>query len=74
MVFVQEQRIPADLDHDTADAVATHAVARERGDGEVTLNAQSGAVAFYLREGFTVRGPVYEEAGIPHQTMVCMLP
>jgi YbgC/YbaW family acyl-CoA thioester hydrolase len=121
-VFVQEQRIPADLEHDAADATATHAVARnrlgmavgtgrllsaspgvatigrmavaravrgsgigrgllsalvqaarQRGDREVKLSAQSSAVAFYLREGFAVQGTVYEEAGLAHQDMVLAL-
>ena len=121
-VYVQEQRIPAALEQDVADATATHAVARnrlgmavgtgrllsaspgvaqvgrmavaqavrgsgiggavlaalfraarQRGDREVTLSAQSSAVAFYLREGFTVQGAGFEEAGIAHQNMVFAL-
>ena len=118
-VFVDEQRIPAELERDAADATAVHAVARnrlgrpvatgrllapapgvgkvgrmavarvlrgsgvgravlsalvqaaqQRGDRELTLNAQAGAVDFYLRAGFSRTGPVFEEAGIPHQAMV----
>lgn len=34
------------------------------------LNAQTKAVAFYARFGFDPVGGVFEEAGIPHQTMV----
>ncbi|APW38172.1 4-hydroxybenzoyl-CoA thioesterase [Rhodoferax koreense] len=41
----------------------------ERGDHEVLLHAQTSAEAFYLRCGFTPRGEVYEEAGIPHREM-----
>ncbi len=43
--------------------------ARERGDAEVVLSAQTNASAFYSRAGFTVRGPVYDEAGIAHVEM-----
>ncbi len=117
-VFVHEQRIPAEMEWDEADAVALHAVAcnrlgvplatgrllehvpgvakigrmavlasvrgsrigrdvlealmevsRRRGDREVLLHAQRPAVPFYLRAGFTARGPEFEEAGIPHVEM-----
>jgi predicted GNAT family N-acyltransferase len=43
--------------------------ARGRGDREVLLSAQVHAVGFYRAEGFEPEGPVYEEAGIPHQAM-----
>jgi predicted GNAT family N-acyltransferase len=43
--------------------------ARRRGDREVLLSAQVHALGFYRAEGFAAEGPVYEEAGIPHQTM-----
>jgi YbgC/YbaW family acyl-CoA thioester hydrolase len=118
-VFVEEQRIPADLEWDEADAGAVHAVAynrlglplatgrllehvpgvakigrmavrrtvrgatvgravldalvhaaRLRGDREAVLHAQMSAAPFYLRAGFATRGPVFEEAGIPHVEMV----
>ncbi|MES2957841.1 MAG: YbgC/FadM family acyl-CoA thioesterase [Pseudomonadota bacterium] len=49
------------------------AAARARGDQEVMLHAQASAVGFYLRAGFTSRGPVFEEAGIAHQEMVFRL-
>ncbi len=48
---------------------ALMAVARDRGDREITLHAQTSAIGFYLREGFVCVGPRYEEAGILHQTM-----
>jgi YbgC/YbaW family acyl-CoA thioester hydrolase len=44
--------------------------ARQRGDHEVMLHAQTSAAAFYTRAGFSTRGPVFEEAGIPHVEMV----
>jgi YbgC/YbaW family acyl-CoA thioester hydrolase len=118
-VFVEEQKIPAELEWDAADTGATHALAvnrfgmplatgrlldhapgvarigrmavlplvrgsqvgravldallaaaRERGDHQALLHAQLSAAAFYLRAGFVQRGPVFEEAGIPHAEMV----
>ena len=118
-VFVDEQKIPADLEWDSADADCVHAVARnhfglalgtgrllphvpgvakigrmavlssvrgsgvgravlealmqrarERGEHEVLLHAQSSAAAFYTRAGFVTRGAPFEEAGIPHIEMV----
>jgi len=36
---------------------------------EVILHAQVSAMGFYLKHGFTAYGPVYEEAGIIHQSM-----
>ena len=43
--------------------------ARRRGDTEVALNSQVHALGFYGAHGFEAEGPVYEEAGIPHQVM-----
>ena len=43
--------------------------ARARGDREVALSAQTHALGFYRRFGFTNEGPEYIEAGIPHQAM-----
>ncbi|BDT67833.1 acetyltransferase [Comamonadaceae bacterium OS-1] len=43
--------------------------ARERGDVEVCLHAQTSAQGFYQRLGFTPRGEVYAEVGIPHIEM-----
>ena len=112
-VFVDEQRVPAEIELDEHDASCVHAVAysagkaigtgrllpdghigrmavlksqrgkgigkallrtlvdaaRRRGDREVLLSAQVHAVGFYRAEGFQPEGPVYEEAGIPHQAM-----
>ncbi|HEX6704906.1 MAG TPA: YbgC/FadM family acyl-CoA thioesterase [Albitalea sp.] len=118
-VFVQEQKVPAELEWDAADAQALHAVAfnrfgvplatgrllahapgvarigrmavtatlrgsrvgrqvlealvhaaRDRGERELVLNAQVSAAPFYSRAGFAERGPVFEEAGIPHVEMM----
>jgi YbgC/YbaW family acyl-CoA thioester hydrolase len=117
-VFVQEQRIPQELEWDDEDAAALHAVAynrlgqpvatgrllqpspgvakigrmavhqvlrgagigrqvlhalleaaRARGDREAILHAQCSAEAFYREAGFAARGPVFDEAGIPHIEM-----
>lgn len=43
--------------------------ARQRGLKAVELHAQSHAIAFYQRFGFTVAGPEFMEAGIPHRVM-----
>jgi YbgC/YbaW family acyl-CoA thioester hydrolase len=48
---------------------ALSSVARERGDHEIVLNAQTSAQAFYARSGFSPRGAVFEEAGIAHIEM-----
>lgn len=118
-VFVEEQKIPAEMEWDEADAACVHAVAvnrlgmplatgrllehvpgvakigrmavvqtmrgsrvgrsvlealmkaaRARGDREVVLHAQLSAAPFYARAGFSERGEVFEEAGIPHVEMV----
>ena len=42
---------------------------REQGAQEVMLRAQASAVGFYRRLGYRRCGPVFEEAGIPHQEM-----
>ena len=47
--------------------------AKRRGDREAVLSAQVHAVPFYVLHGFSARGPVYEEAGIPHQEMARLL-
>ena len=113
-VFVEEQRVPIEIEWDDQDAKSLHAlaysaageaiatgrllpdghigrmavlrewrgkgvggailerligVARERGDPEIELFAQTHALAFYRSHGFAETGPVFEEAGIPHQAM-----
>ncbi len=47
--------------------------ARERGDAEVVLSAQTHAIGFYRAHGFREEGARYMEAGIPHQSMRCLL-
>lgn len=113
-VFVEEQKVPAEIEMDAHDAQCVHALAyaedgravgtgrllpdghigrmavlkdwrgrgvgaailtalvaeaRRRGDAEVALSAQTHALDFYRRHGFSAEGEVYEEAGIPHQAM-----
>ena len=113
-VFVEEQRVPTEIEWDDQDANSLHAlaysdagdaiatgrllpdghigrmavlkewrgkgvggaildrligVARERGDREIELFAQTHALDFYRRYGFVERGEIFEEAGIPHQAM-----
>lgn len=114
VVFVEEQRVPAEMEMDAMDEKCVHALAhsqeggavatgrllpdghigrlavlkewrgkgvggeilerlvaaaRERGDREVALSAQTHALEFYRRHGFIEEGKVYEEAGILHQAM-----
>jgi predicted GNAT family N-acyltransferase len=113
-VFVEEQRVPIEIEWDDQDANSLHALAysgagdaiatgrllpdghigrmavlkewrgkgvggaildrligfaRERGDKEVELFAQTHALAFYRRYGFVENGEIFDEAGIPHQAM-----
>ncbi|MGH8672703.1 MAG: GNAT family N-acetyltransferase [Burkholderiales bacterium] len=113
-VFVEEQRVPVEIEWDEQDAKSLHALAyagsgeaiatgrllpdghvgrmavlkawrgrgvggallerliaaaRERGDTEIELFAQTHALEFYRRHGFVERGEIFEEAGIPHQAM-----
>ena len=113
-VFVEEQKVPAEIELDEHDAHCVHALAwsdanqavgtgrllpdghigrmavlrawrgqgvgaallerlvgaaRERGDAEVVLSAQTHAVEFYRRHGFAEEGEVYQDAGIAHRDM-----
>ncbi len=57
-------------------ALIRAAVARARnlpGIAEVRLGAQTHALGFYAALGFTARGPVFDDAGIPHREMVLSL-
>lgn len=47
--------------------------ARARGDRELVLSAQSSALRFYERLGYTPAGAPFEEAGRMHQTMRLVL-
>ena len=40
---------------------------------EVRLGAQMSALSFYERLGFTPRGEIYDDAGIPHREMTLPL-
>lgn len=40
-----------------------------RGDRELVLHAQRSAAGFYERLGFSIRGPEFDEVGIPHVEM-----
>ena len=55
--------------HGAAVLQALMQAARERGDRELLLHAQTSAVGFYRRAGFSEQGDVFEEAGVMHQTM-----
>jgi predicted GNAT family N-acyltransferase len=117
-VFVEEQKVPAEMELDEFDAVSLHALARDaagralgtgrllpdghigrmavlpqargqgvgaallralmqaardRGEREVALSAQTHAIAFYERFGFVVEGEEYDDAGIPHRMMRLVL-
>jgi predicted GNAT family N-acyltransferase len=113
-VFVDEQKVPAEIELDDWDVLSLHALAldaqgrvlgtgrllpdghigrmavlrsargqgvgtallrvllqaaRERGDREVVLSAQTHAMSFYEKEGFIAEGDEYDDAGIPHRQM-----
>lgn len=44
-------------------------IARARGETVVELSAQAYVRDFYVRHGFVAFGDVYDDAGIPHQSM-----
>jgi predicted GNAT family N-acyltransferase len=49
------------------------AMARERGFSETRLHAQTHALAFYSKHGYTPLGDEFMEAGIPHVEMRLVL-
>lgn len=53
--------------------VAAIQAARERGQALIELSAQTRAIPFYLRHGFTVQGDDFVDAGIPHRAMTLEL-
>jgi predicted GNAT family N-acyltransferase len=57
--------------HGVGDALLARLIelAKAKAWPEVSLHAQVGAMGFYLKHGFASYGPVYEEAGILHQSM-----
>lgn len=46
---------------------------RARGVRVAKLGAQTHAIGFYERLGFTAHGPEYDDAGIPHRDMTLAL-
>ena len=112
-VFVDEQKVPIELEIDNDDPLAAHVlclvdgqpvgtgrilldghigrlavlkahrkqdygnkildhlelIAQENELTEVFLNAQVTAIPFYEKRGYTVISDVFDDAGIPHQTM-----
>ncbi|MEO9823412.1 MAG: GNAT family N-acetyltransferase [Paracoccaceae bacterium] len=48
----------------------SYEVLREHGAARAKLGAQTYAIGFYEKLGFTVQGPEYIDAGIPHRDMV----
>jgi predicted GNAT family N-acyltransferase len=49
---------------------AVEEAGRALGAKECELHAQVRAMGFYERLGYVAEGPVYDDAGIPHRTMV----
>ncbi len=47
--------------------------AKEKGAQECILYAQTHAIAFYPKSDFEPKGPIFDEAGIPHVEMRLML-
>jgi predicted GNAT family N-acyltransferase len=117
-VFVEEQKVPADIELDSFDELSVHAVAfdtegeaiatgrllpdghigrmavakpvrgrgvgsallkalmdeaRRRGHTHAVLSAQTHAVDFYRRHGYSSYGDQYHDAGIAHIDMRCPL-
>jgi predicted GNAT family N-acyltransferase len=46
---------------------------KSQGIARFVLNAQMVAIPFYEKLGFQAHGPVYDEAGIPHRSMMLIL-
>lgn len=42
---------------------------RERSGQKLTLGSQNTAIPFYEKLGYTIEGPEFMDAGIPHHTM-----
>jgi len=112
-VFVDEQKVPIELEIDNDDPLASHVlclvdgqpvgtgrilldghigrlavlkahrkqgygnkildhlelIAQEHGLTQVFLNAQVSAIPFYEKRGYKIISDVFDDAGIPHQTM-----
>ncbi len=52
---------------------AIEARAAERGLRVVALSAQTHALGFYERLGYAAYGEVFDDAGLPHRWMSCVL-
>lgn len=50
-----------------------HFIAKNKHFRGVTLSAQVRVEYFYTQLGYTKRGPVYDDVGIPHQNMDLIL-
>lgn len=46
---------------------------RQSGHKNLWLSAQTHAIDFYARAGFTAEGEIYDDCGIPHRNMVLEL-
>ena len=54
----------------TGSRILRHAIKLIQEAGNIpTLGAQVSAIRFYASHGFLPEGPVFDDAGIPHQTM-----
>lgn len=53
--------------------IALMGEARSRGHAAAVLSAQTHAIPFYARHGYTVCSEPYMDAGIPHVDMRCSL-
>jgi predicted GNAT family N-acyltransferase len=53
---------------------AIEARATERGLTLIALSAQTHAIGFYERLGYTAHGPEFDDAGLPHRWMTRPLP
>jgi predicted GNAT family N-acyltransferase len=49
------------------------ALAKAEGVLTLMLHSQVSAIPFYAKMGFTVDGPIYDEAGISHRNMILSL-
>ncbi len=68
--------LPADRGAGLGAALIRAAIAHFRTLPHLTtakLGAQTHAIAFYEKLGFTATGPVYDDAGIPHRDMTLPL-
>lgn len=48
-------------------------LSRKQGLAHISLSAQTHAIPFYAKSGFTICSEIYDDAGIPHRDMVLAL-